>query len=105
MNVPRETVNNDTVRQILRARGITQSAVSSMLGFAHQSSIGNKLSGRVEWSASEVALLARLCGVSMETFFRPITIDIREATSIGEDIPGYVEQGLLPGVTVLKRVA
>jgi hypothetical protein len=105
MNVPRETVNNDTVRQILRTRGITQSALSTLLGFAHQSSVGNKLAGRVEWSASEVALLARLCGVPMETFFRPITIDIRPSANVDVDIPGYHNQGLSPGVRVLKRVA
>lgn len=105
MNVTRETVNNETVRQILRTKGITQSALSSVLGFAHQSSIGNKLSGHSDWSASEIATLARMCGVTMETFFRPITIDIRPSAIVGEDIPGYDNQAVSPGVLVLKRVA
>jgi transcriptional regulator with XRE-family HTH domain len=104
MNASRETVNNRTVLQIMKARGVTQVELGDAIGYS-QSNVSHRLAGRVRWGADELYVLARLCGVSMETFFRPVTIDIRDATMIGEDIPGYHNQGLSPGVRVLKRVA
>jgi hypothetical protein len=104
MTVPCETVNNQTVATLMRVRGVTQTALAKHLGVT-QGAVSGRLGGRIRWAADDIALLARLCGVSMETFFRPITIDIRDATMIGEDIPGYHNQGLSPGVRVLKRVA
>jgi transcriptional regulator with XRE-family HTH domain len=97
-------VNNQTVATLMRVRGVTQTALAKHLGVT-QGAVSGRLGGRIRWAADDIALLARLCGVSMETFFRPVTIDIRDATMIGEDIPGYHNQGLSPGVRVLKRVA
>lgn len=106
MTVTCETVNNQTVATLMRVRGVTQTALAEHLGVT-QGAVSGRLGGRIRWAADDIALLARLCDVPMETFFRPIDIDIRVVSpaTVDVDIPGYLNQRLLRAVMPDKRAA
>lgn len=70
------TTNLQTVRQTMRAVGLTQLAASKALGLS-QVGVSDRLKGRVHWRAHELATIADICGVDMNIFFGPVEIDIR----------------------------
>lgn len=60
-----EEVNMDNMRRMLRDRGVSVADVARSLGITQQS-VYNKLKGKTEFKASEVAEIARMLGCKVE---------------------------------------
>lgn len=70
-----------SVREALRARGLSQVKAGKILGFS-QPAVSRRLNGEVSWNLDELQVLAEHLGITVPELLEPPAVLVDEPTAV-----------------------